>query len=324
LSLTQGLFNMTSDSQLFRTADELVADGWVLVGNTWVRRNEVMLPLYEAKMVHHYDHRWASYTLDGATRDLNRDEKRDPDAVVLPRYWVVSGDVSDHVPDRWERAWFLGWRDIARTTDERTVIAAVLPQAAVGHTMPLVATLADEADVSLLLSCLTSLAFDYIARQKMGGTHLTYSYLLQLPVPIPQVAVQDITWLGVALREWLADRVLELAYTSWDMEAFALDLYDDGPPYVWDDERRVLLRAELDATYFHLYGLDRDEVDHVLDTFPIVRRKDEARFGEFRTKRLILEVYDAMAKAIATGEAYQTILDPVPGQGPRHPDRVRD
>lgn len=127
-----------------------------------------------------------------------------------------------------------------------------------------------------------------------------------------------------SLRDWLADRVLELVFTAWDMEPFALDLYDDGPPYVWNDERRRLLRAELDAAMFRLYGLDRDEVDYVIDTFPILRRKDEARFGEFRTKRLILEVYDAMAKAIATREGYQTILDPPPGQGPRHPDRVRD
>ena len=80
----------------------------------------------------------------------------------------------------------------------------------------------------------------------------------------------------------------------------------------------MVLRVELDAAYFHLYEIGRDHVDYILDTFPIVKRKDEARYGEYRTKRLILEVYDAMAKAIETGEPYQTLLDPPPGQGPRH------
>jgi hypothetical protein len=126
------------------------------------------------------------------------------------------------------------------------------------------------------------------------------------------------------LEDWLVDRVLELSFTAWDMRFYALDLYDDGAPYIWNVERRALLRAEIDAAYFHLFALDRGEVWHVLDTFQIVRRKDEGRFGEYRTRRIILEAYDAMAEAIATGEAYRTILDPPPGQGPRHPDRVRD
>ncbi|MGH3547790.1 MAG: hypothetical protein ACRDQU_06675 [Pseudonocardiaceae bacterium] len=91
-----------------------------------------------------------------------------------------------------------------------------------------------------------------------------------------------------------------------------------GSPFRWDGERRVLLRAELDAAFFHLYGVNRDDTDYILDTFPIVRRKDEAKYGEFRTKRLILEVYDRGAEAIRTSEPYQTILDPAPGHGPRH------
>ena len=82
-----------------------------------------------------------------------------------------------------------------------------------------------------------------------------------------------------------------------------------------------MLRAELDAAFFHLYGVSREDIDYILDTFPVVRRKDEARYGEYRTKRLILEIYDAMQKAIDTGTPYQTILDPPPGQGRRHPDR---
>ena len=121
--------------------------------------------------------------------------------------------------------------------------------------------------------------------------------------------------------DFIASRVLELTYTAWDMEPFARDLSDGGPPFRWDEERRFLMRAELDATFFHLYGIDRDDVDYIMETFPIVKRKDEQRYGSFRTKELILDVYDAMAEATRTGNPYQTILDPAPGYGPRHEAR---
>ncbi len=82
------------------------------------------------------------------------------------------------------------------------------------------------------------------------------------------------------------------------------------------------MRAELDAAYFYLYGLERDEVDHVVGSFDALRRREEKQIGEFRTKRLILERYDAIADATETGTQYQTILDPPPGQGPRHPAKI--
>ena len=104
-----------------------------------------------------------------------------------------------------------------------------------------------------------------------------------------------------ALGDWLLPRVLELTYTAWDLEPFARDVGYDGPPFRWDPERRFLLRCELDAAFFHLYGLSRDDTDYVMDTFPIVRKNDEKAHGEYRTKRVILEIYDAMAEAARTG-----------------------
>ncbi|HXF97932.1 MAG TPA: hypothetical protein VNJ46_04895 [Gaiellaceae bacterium] len=107
------------------------------------------------------------------------------------------------------------------------------------------------------------------------------------------------------------------------MQPFALALDYSGSPFQWVAERRARLRAELDAAFFHLYGLERDDVDYVMDTFPIVRRKDEKAYGEYRTKRLILEIYAELAEAIATGRPYQTRLDPPPAD-PRvaHPPRT--
>jgi hypothetical protein len=64
---------------------------------------------------------------------------------------------------------------------------------------------------------------------------------------------------------------------------------------MWDEERRAIPRAELDAIYAHLYGLDREDLDYILETFPIVKRKDMERYGTYRTKEMILSHYDRYA-----------------------------
>jgi hypothetical protein len=128
----------------------------------------------------------------------------------------------------------------------------------------------------------------------------------------------------VSAVEFFRPRVIELTYTAWDLVSFAVDCGYDGPPFRWDEERRFILRSELDASFFHLYGIASADVDYIMDTFPIVRRRDEERHGEYRTKRVILKIYDAMAEAIRTGRPYQTRLDPPPAD-PRvaHPARTR-
>lgn len=99
------------------------------------------------------------------------------------------------------------------------------------------------------------------------------------------------------LAEWISSRVVELVYTAHDLAAFARDCKYLGEPFAWDEARRFALRCELDAAFFHLYGLSRDETATVLDTFPIVARKDLAKFGTYRTRDEILRLYDEMAAA---------------------------
>jgi hypothetical protein len=102
---------------------------------------------------------------------------------------------------------------------------------------------------------------------------------------------------------------------------FAHDVDYSGPPFRWDPERRFLLRCEIDAAFFHLYGISRDDAAYILDTFPIVKKSDEKAHGEYRTQRVILEIYDAMADAARTGKPYQTRLDPPPADARvAHPD----
>jgi hypothetical protein len=325
LLFMQGLFNMASDSNLFDTKEDLTQADWTLAGNVFIRDTERMMPLYEAKMIHHFDHRFGDYRTAKVTegkgvRQLPRlqpSQYMDPEHTVLPRYWVSEVTVRNALADRWDREWFLGWRDVTSGVDERTMICSVLPWVAVGHKLPLALP---TQDADLLYACWSSFAFDYIARQKVAGTSMAFFILKQLPVPPPNIFARSAPWSGGSRFDiWIRKRVLELTYTAFEMAPFAQDLGDEGPPFRWDEPRRFAMRTELDAAFFHLYAIGRDDVDHIMETFPIVKRKDIERYGSFRTKESIMQVYDAMADAGRTGRPYETILDPPPGQGPRHP-----
>lgn len=309
------MFHMANDSHPFRTRAQLEAEGWVLHGNVFRPDgdDERYLPLYEGKMVHQFDHRWATYDWDNDSRDLTVQEKQDAGFLPVPRYWVRARGVVEQTGHS-ARRWFLGFRDIARTTDERTAIFGIIPYAAVGNRVPLLGGDSLNPPLALgFIACCTSLAFDFVARQKLGGTTMNFFYVRQFPVLPPKAFQAECAWDGaVAISEWIAPRVLELTYTAWDLQPFAHDCGYNGPPLRWDPERRFLLRCELDAAFFHLYGIACDDVAYIMDTFPIVRRKDEAEHGEYRTKRVIFEVYDDMAQAIANGRPYRTRLDPPP------------
>lgn len=282
----QGTHNMSSDSHLF-----LGGDG------------EGRLPLYEAKMIHQFDHRWASYRVDAGedvSEGVSLADKQNPDFTVTPRYWVDEAEVRQRLADKgWERHWLLGFRDICRATDERTVIASVMPIAAVGHTMPLKLIAQSPALTAAFLANLCSTTLDFIARVKVGGTHLTYGYLKQFPILPPDAYTEtDLAF--------ILPRVLELTYTARDLRPWAQDLGYDGAPFPFDPERRAQLRAELDAWYARAYGLTRDELRYILDpadiegtdypseTFRVLQKNELREFGEYRTQRLVLAAWDRL------------------------------
>jgi hypothetical protein len=314
------MFHMANDSGLFRTRQQLEGDGWRLDGNVFRRGNEAYLPLYEAKMVHHFNHRFGTYegqteaqANQGKLPEVTSLQHADSHFVTLPEYWVAAGAVAETLADRWNRGWLLGWRDICRATDQRTVISSVIPRAAVGDKFLLTLPNVAPQLAACLLGNIASFVFDYIGRQKIGGTSLKYFTMKQLTALPPAAYTVPAPWSPTtSVSEWLLPRVLELAYTAWDVANWAQDCGDDGPPFRWDDERRFLLRCELDAAFFHLYGIARDDADYILETFPIVKREDVKRHGEYRVKRTILEIYDAMQQAVKTGHPYRTRLDPPP------------
>lgn len=321
VSFMQGLFNMTGDSHLFHTREELENAGWALMGNVFQRTTEgnlnELLPLYEGKMLHQFDRAWATY--DGEeTREVSKDEKCDPNFDPVPRYWVPKAEVLRRVEKKPFTDYFFGYRKITRTTDEHTVINYVHRIAGVGDSGILMFS-SHPARLALFAS-FTTFIFDFVMRQKLGGTNIGHFITQQMPVLVPSDYEQACPWnIDQAVGAWILDRAAELFVTGHSLVGIASEIRKDGGPFVWNPERRHQLRIELDAAFFHLYGIAREDLKYVLESFPIVRRKDEAEYGEYQTKRLILEVFDALQHAIDTGVPYRSPLNPQPGHGPRHP-----
>ena len=260
------------------------------------------LPLYEAKLIHQFDHRWATYGEDGNSRDVTLAEKADPDFVVTPRYWVDESEVAERLKEKgWKRPWLMGFRGITNATNERTVIAAVAPVSGAGNSMPVLVLSKEQYPqrYAALLANLCTLAFDFVARQKVGGTNLNFFIFQQFSAFGP--ARYDETDLA-----FIVPRVLELTYIAHDLAPWARDLGSDGQPFAFDPERRAILRAELDAYYARLYGLTRDELRYILDptdvmgpdypseTFRVLKNNEIREFGEYRTRRLVLEAWDKL------------------------------
>ena len=312
------MFDLTNDSGLFRPGAELASAGWTLKGDRFESGKMVVLPLYEAKMFHHFDHRFGTYegqseaqANQGKLPELDDVAHSNPRRTTLPRYWVPQDEVAARLDATWDREWLLGWRDVTGAEKIRTVIACIIPRSAVGNSFPLMMPAPDPQLAASLYANLSSIPFDYCARQKGGGTHLNYFAMRQLPAFPPEAYAMPAPWMpSIRTRDWLLPRVLELTYTAWNLKAFAEDCDDESPPFIWDHERRFRLRCEIDAAFFHLYGILREDAAYILDTFPVLARSEEREHGEYRTKRVVLETYDALATAAARGVPYESPLGP--------------
>lgn len=338
------MFDMSNDSHLFKTASELHEMGFTLLGNRFKKGNELWLPLYESKMIWHYDHRFGTYAgVDSRTSTQtptpSLEQYQDPNYLIEPWYWVESKEVENRNYCKWQ----IGYRDITNSTNERTVLSVPIGFSAVSNKFPIIFTAGKSAsDISRLTANFSSLTFDFVSRQKIGGTTLNYFLFKQLPL-LPS----ENSW-----ESFIVSRTSELLYTSWDVKAFADELWQEAdpelrkaiqnrwdennvetgghswdlpkwqdafpeiawekekgcplPPFKWDENRRARLKAELDAFFALLYGLEREELRYILDpqdvygedfpgeTFRVLKDKEKKKFGEYRTQRLVLEAYDRL------------------------------
>jgi hypothetical protein len=298
------MFDMSGDSGLFQTRAELEAAGYLPESNWYSKAGQRWLPLYEAKLLHQFDHRWGTYQR-GQVRDCTTEEKANPQFEPEPRYWVAEEEVERRLAGRWERRWLLAFRNITNATNERTAIFSVIPRAGAGHSTSLVWWSMAEAKLGLagcLLANTNALVYDYVTRQKLAGTNMSYYYIEQIPVLPP-------SRYGERDRAFITRRVVALSYASASLKSFAQDMGYPGDPVTLSEATRARLRAELDAYYAHLYGLTRDELHYILDpqevmgpdfpgeTFRVLKANELAALGEYRTKRLVLEAYDRLSAA---------------------------
>ena len=414
----QRLFDMSTDSRYFRSAFQLSEQGFWRDGPNWRHEDgRVHVPLYEAKMVHHFDHRFGSYAglnsrpADGSLPETPDSAKASPDYESDPWYWVPEDETALRVArvpsrlkqyfrkedaegclkvlaewvlgtlepgdletaslaraaplaesrlrdvlgvralernivgtriatwlgkvaasvrkmqretplsdddiafiqdassdsleltraliDRKQPRWLMGWRDICRSTDERTVIASVFPRVGTGDTLLLKHQQQHAPIAAALNACLCSITLDYICRQKISGTHLKYNVFKQNALLAPEQFTPD----EIA---FITPRVLELTYTSHSMRPWAADLGHAGAPFGFDLDRRAQLRADLDAFFARKYGLSRDELRYILDpadthgenypseTFRGLKRNEIERYGEYRTQRFVLTAFDRL------------------------------
>ncbi|QXT62883.1 hypothetical protein [Tessaracoccus palaemonis] len=205
----------------------------------------------------------------------------------LPRYWVAEADSDRAWGSRKPAGPHFAWRGIARTSDVRTAIGTIMPTSLPGGGNFDMVLGAPRGQLASFAAAFSSFVFDFAARQKLSNMHLQFSVVKQLPLPSPSAYANVGIPLDRPLASWLELRVDRL--NGW----------------IADPDERARVRAELDALMFHVYGLGRDDVSYVLDTFPIVKRKDEAAFGSYRTKELILAAYDALGEAEASGTSYR-------------------
>ena len=301
------MFHMANDSGLFRTRRELEEKegAWPVGGNRFASAAGEWAPLYEGKTVQAFDHRAADIVVNpdnlfrpGQQIAVPTAEKQNPDRLPKPRYYVIDD------PKRWSwiDQWAVSFKYITASTNMRTMISAIVPRVGAGDKLPLLPIDDDVSDraylACMIVANLNATVFDFVARQKLPAVSFTWHVLEQLPV-VPPDRYEAVRFGPKTAAEIVRESVLELTYTAHDMAPFARDLGHDGPPFAWDEGRRLALRARLDAVFFHLYGVtDRDEARRVYESFPIAARQERAAWGRYRSRDLCL----AWMNALAAGE----------------------
>ena len=341
-------FNASSDSESFKLIEEIDQEK---------NPDEIVIihdgveywPLHEAKLGEQFNHRFGTFANTPRELRLKKNVSapgmriellQDPFSVSIPRYWVPRSDAERAGALNGPRGWQAMYRFSSYPENERTMISWIGPGFPCNHITPRVILPNCSAEsLVFLVAGANSFAFDFFLRRRMSRQGIDFFILKQVPLPQWDSSLRFVQLDGLA---WVVARAVELTYTAWDLSPFARDCAYDGPPFYWNDDRRVMIRCELDAAFFNLYlgtplewsrgnqelhlhfQRPHEAISYILETFPIFKRKEEAAYGSYRTKETILSIYDEMAEVIAANEAavaagrkptavYKTRLDPPPG-----------
>jgi hypothetical protein len=259
------------------------------------------LQMYESKCFYQYDHRCGKYEGDDFI-EVSSAEKNDKNYKISTQYMMSRQIVDERLSsNNWHLPWLIAYRNITNSTNERTIIASVLPYCATNYSVRLCIVGVSSDLQACLLGNLNSIVADYIARQKLGGTNLSDYVFRQIAFVSPDQYSEN-------SKSFIIKRVLELTYVSNDVELWAKSLNYHGEPFDFNPERRLIIRAELDAYYAKLYGLSHDELQYILDpadllgedypseTFRGLKSNEMKEFGEYRTRRLVLEAWDKLER----------------------------
>ena len=340
------MFNMSTDSHLFRTYAQLTGAGAEYQAPNFILNGDTYMPLYEGKMIWLYNHHYGTWpTLGERPNTISTPpllEFANPNSHIMPWYWVplsevdnslVKNDKDGNVIWEWKHRWLIGFRDITSSITERTFILSPIPNACgVGHSTTLLFEECGAMPGAVLIAMLSSIPFDYITKQKIGGSHASIGFVKQFPV-LTFDKISD------AIKPDIIERVAELCYFNHDLDGWMCELwydeemtddirtdllvrlaecnnlnFDSGQlatpdfslmsPFIYNEERRAVAQAELDAIFAHLYGLTTEELHYILDpedvcgkgcineTFRVLRDNEIRQYGEYRTKRLVLEAWN--------------------------------
>lgn len=307
------MFHMSNDSGLFETYDQIIKKGYYPYFNSFKINNQIKyLPLFEAKMIYLYDHRYNTYSNEEII-EVKEECKKDVNYSALPKSWLPIDIVQERIPKHWKHNWFIGWRGITNSDSERTIIATILPKTAVGNSIPICLTNRTSIENICLVANVSSIPFDFVARSKVGGNNLNFFIIYQLPAFDPEFYEMECEWdLQTTLRQWIFKRAFELIYTAEDLKDFAQDCNCYNAPFIWNENRRFLLKCELDAAFFHLYRISPKEVEYILDTFNLIKDKDIEKYQYYRTKEQILEIYNELLRCKINKVSYKSNLNPSP------------
>ena len=320
------MFNMSTDSYLFRTHEQLREAGAKFRGwNAELPDGQQLVPLYEGKMIWHYNHHYGTWPTEGerpnAINTPATVELANPNSVIMPWYWVPITEVDNKLKKfdnennviwEWNHDWIIAFRDITNSTNERTFVTTITPgKIASNNKLPYITPELSVTDSAVFVAMLSSITFDFAVRQKVGGTSMNFFYVKQFPVLSPNQ-------IPLSSKKEIVSRVVELYYFNHDMDGWAEELWEElgeeqrnemprlgeKKPYIYDPERRAVLQAELDAIFAHLYGLNTEELRYILDpedvcgqgcineTFRVLKDNEIRQYGEYRTKRLVMEAWD--------------------------------
>ena len=287
VEMRQGLVHLTVDSKkkILKRLDDIES------------KIEEFIPLYEGRMMNIYDHRAASIDFrekaakrTAITIPITTEQHQNIKFTVTPRYFVHKDIIERRKPEGYLYEWVLAFRDVTATTNERTMIACIIPNLAISYSLRGVfISKFSPKNIALLLANLNSMCYDYIVKQKTSGTHLSNFIFYQIPVIPLEIYKQD-------LINLIIPKVIQLSFTSYDLKNFAESCGYSGAPFKWDLEERNCLRAELDAIYAHLYKYSKKELEYIIDTFTITKKYDMNNYNEYRTKKLVLKAYDEFSK----------------------------